>query len=412
MTFSWSEELEALGWRALVVVATGSHDPYLAPFVGSGRVGASLFLATDDGEARLGYLSPMEREEAALSGLPLLSPEVLDVGRHAAASDSQGELWARLLSTALESAGIEPPARIGITGLFPAGAVREICERLEVAGWTVRAGDSAVERLRKRKRDDETAEITRVAGSVAQAFRTVARRLVGARPERNGAAGQSLFDVEGMLTVGRLRREIAGVFAAEGLEQPLRNIVAPGGDGAVPHNVGNDASPIRTGETLIVDLFPKGRLFADLTRTFCLDPVPADVVRASSDVAAALVLAESSARPGVAAWTLQQQVCRLLGERGWPTPISHPGTTRGYVHGLGHGVGYDLHELPIFAEEAAESDGVLEDGDILTLEPGLYDPEAGWAVRLEDLYRVTPSGVARLVDLPRELDPRAVLDSG
>ena len=100
-------------------------------------------------------------------------------------------------------------------------------------------------------------------------------------------------------------------------------------------------------------------------------------------------------------------MCDLFQDGGFPTPISHRGTQRGYVHGLGHGVGYEVHELPSFREHAPPAEGTLEEGDVLTLEPGLYEPEDGWAVRLEDLYLVDTDGPVNLTPLPRDLDPRA-----
>jgi Xaa-Pro aminopeptidase len=96
----------------------------------------------------------------------------------------------------------------------------------------------------------------------------------------------------------------------------------------------------------------------------------------------------------------------VIGERGWPTPASHPDTLRGYVHNLGHGVGHELHELPSFRKESG-LEGMLAAGDVFTLEPGIYEPEAGWAGRGEDLYRLGGDGLERLTELPRDLDPGA-----
>jgi Xaa-Pro aminopeptidase len=77
------------------------------------------------------------------------------------------------------------------------------------------------------------------------------------------------------------------------------------------------------------------------------------------------------------------------------------------VHGLGHGVGYELHELPSFKESASPEDGRLEPGDVVTLEPGLYEPgPGGFGVRLEDLFVVRPEGLDCLTPLPYDLDPR------
>jgi Xaa-Pro aminopeptidase len=107
---------------------------------------------------------------------------------------------------------------------------------------------------------------------------------------------------------------------------------------------------------------------------------------------------------------VQRAVCELLAGCGRRTPVSHPGTLTGYVHNLGHGVGYELHELPSFKEAAAPEDGLLEPGDVITLEPGLYEPEAGaggFGVRLEDLLVVRAEGLENLTPLPYDLDPRA-----
>ena len=209
------------------------------------------------------------------------------------------------------------------------------------------------------------------------------------------------------LTVGRLRREISTVLATHGLEQPAGNIVAPGEQGAVPHTAGDDARVLRAGETLVVDLFPRaGLFFADLTRTFCTGPVPGPVAAAHAAVVAALAAARREARPGVRCWDLQEATCRRFAAAGYATPIHQPGTTAGYVHNLGHGVGAELHEYPSFRRESG-AEGLLAAGDVFTLEPGLYDPEAGWGVRVEDLFALGPEGTELLTPLPDDLDPRA-----
>jgi len=157
----------------------------------------------------------------------------------------------------------------------------------------------------------------------------------------------------------------------------------------------------------VVDLFPKGRLFSDCTRTFCVGAAPEALAAAHAAVHAALAAAHAGAVPGARGWSLQEETCRILAERGYPTPITHPGTLAGYVHGLGHGVGYELHEYPSFKQPAA-GEGELAVGDVLTLEPGLYDASpGGYGVRLEDLVHLAESGPENLTPLPYDLDPRA-----
>jgi Xaa-Pro aminopeptidase len=157
---------------------------------------------------------------------------------------------------------------------------------------------------------------------------------------------------------------------------------------------------------LIVDLFPRRRVFADCTRTFCVGEPPAALAAAHRAVLEALAIARRSSRPGVRGFDLQRKVCRHFERLGYPTLLSAPGTTTGYVHGLGHGVGFEVHELPHFRDEPG-ADGTLARGDLFTLEPGLYDPAAGWAVRLEDLCLLGRRGVESLTPLPYVLDPRA-----
>jgi len=174
----------------------------------------------------------------------------------------------------------------------------------------------------------------------------------------------------------------------------------------VPHSAGADERVLRAGEPLVVDLYPKAALFADCTRTFCVGEAPEALVRAHAAVQETLQAAHVEAVAGARGWDLQESACARLATHGWPTPISDPGTTRGYVHGLGHGVGFELHEYPSFRRHAG-AEGTLGVGDVFTLEPGLYDPEAAFGVRLEDLVTLGAEGPVNLTPLPYELDPRA-----
>jgi Xaa-Pro aminopeptidase len=146
-------------------------------------------------------------------------------------------------------------------------------------------------------------------------------------------------------------------------------------------------------------------MFADCTRTLCAGEPAPSLARAHAAVLRALAAARALAAPGARGWDLQEAVCLTFEEAGYATPLRQPGTTTGYVHNLGHGIGYELHELPIF-RKVAGAEGVLAEGDVFTLEPGLYDPAAGYGVRLEDLCYLGPDGLEILTPLPYDLDPR------
>lgn len=385
---------------ALLVVARSASDSDLAPFVGAVHLGQTCFLAPLSGRPRLAFFTPMEREEAARSGWVSVSPEELGLERLQREHPRPGEFLGEVLLRLLRTVSLEGQ-RLAVAGHPAAGTLVEAMARVQGEGWVVLSGDDVVRRLTQIKTAQERAAIDHAAGGVGAAFRRVAEMLAAA-----GVRQGELWLEGERLRVARLRAEIALTLAGFELSQPEGNIVAAAHEGAVPHNPGDSERVLRPGESLIVDLFPRGRLFADCTRTFCVgEPQPA-LRAAHAAVSEALERAEAAAVPGVRGFALHEATCALLSQKGYATGLTHPGTTTGYVHGLGHGVGYELHEYPTFRKNSG-SEGVLGEGDVITLEPGLYDPEGGWAVRLEDLYAVEAATARNLTPLPRDLDPRA-----
>jgi Xaa-Pro aminopeptidase len=397
--------LEERGCEALLVLARSSQDPDLTAFVGNVHLGECQLVVPRQGPVRLAYLTPMERDEAAATGLHLITPEQLDMARWQSEAAEPADKMAWVAEKALDLAGISP-GRVALAGHGQAGVLQAAFSSLARNGWTWVAGNSLVLAMRKTKSAAELAGIRAAAEGVAAAMRRVAARLAAATIRQDG----ELWLEGERLTVGRLRSEAGQVLAAHDLEQPKGNIMAPGEEGGVPHSTGTQGRVLRAGESLVVDLFPRSvrhGLFADCTRTFCVGEPSPDLRRAHALVLAALERAHLRARPGVRGWELQEEVCDLFQAEGVPTQISTPGTTRGYVHNLGHGVGFDLHEQPIF-RKAAGAEGVLREGDVFTLEPGIYEPGAeGFGVRMEDLVYLGPAGLENLTPLPYDLDPKA-----
>ncbi len=398
------EEIEADGCRALLVIASSSNDPDLAPFVGEAHLGESFLVAraADQDPPYLGLLTAMERQEAAATGCRVLSPAALGLAELIERGVSRAELWGELLRRGLEAAAVGQ-GRVAVAGRPGAGVLLAAARSLGEAGWDLVDGSSLVRRLRKGKTRGELAESRRVAAATVTAFERVAELLAAA-----GSRDGELWLGEERLTAGRLRAEVAGALARHELEQPEGNIIAAGADSAVPHTRGGGDRVLRPGESVIVDLFPRGRLFADCTRTFCVGEPPVALAVAHATVFEVLEAAYRQAGAGVAGWDLQRRACDAFEKAGYSTVAGDPETVRGYVHGLGHGVGYELHELPGFHRAASgKPDGRLEVGDLFTLEPGLYDPEGGWGVRLEDLCHLGPAGLESLTPVSYALDPRA-----
>ncbi len=176
-------------------------------------------------------------------------------------------------------------------------------------------------------------------------------------------------------------------------------IVACGADAADPHDRGS--GPLAAGEPVIVDIFPTSKetgYFADMTRTFCVGE-PSETVREWYDLTleaqeAALARIEA----GVSGSEVHGAVCDVYEDAGLPTLRADASTETGFIHTTGHGVGLDIHEYPRLSTQANE----LEAGQVVTVEPGLYDPAVG-GVRIEDLVVVTEDGHENLTDYEKEL---------
>jgi len=227
--------------------------------------------------------------------------------------------------------------------------------------------------------------------------------------ERAMAAAESLIEsatvVEGVLhrdgdplTSEAVRREIELTLLREGCALD-ETIVACGADAADPHDRGS--GPLHADEPIVVDIFPRDketRYHADMTRTF-LKGAPGLTLREWFDLTDEARRAGLDAlEPGVTGEAVHDAVCDVYEAADVPTLRTDPGAETGFIHSTGHGVGLDVHELPRIAPDGDE----LEPGNVVTIEPGLYDPDVG-GVRIEDLVVVTEDGYENLTEYPVEL---------
>jgi len=99
----------------------------------------------------------------------------------------------------------------------------------------------------------------------------------------------------------------------------------------------------------------------------------------------------------------QRMTCEFFESRGHPTVATDSKTEAGYVHSLGHGLGLAVHEEPRFGDVPSNTD-VLQPGHVFTCEPGLYYPDQGFGMRIEDDLWIDPDGtVHNLTEFPKEL---------
>ncbi len=243
---------------------------------------------------------------------------------------------------------------------------------------------------------EEAQRVTEEA--VLMACRTIAR----ATARRDGV----LYYDGAELTSERVRELLDVSLMQRGYENP-ESIVAGGPQGADCHDHGH--GPLRTGEPIIVDVFPRcraTRYWGDCTRTVVHGDIPDPVRRMHRTVLAAKEAAIRSVRSGVTGHQVHQATVTVICEAGYAVglpPADAPAEYCALTHGTGHGVGLEVHEPPLLDCGGPE----LITGDCVTIEPGLYCRRWG-GVRVEDMVIVTPDGCRNLNRLPEELEWRHV----
>ncbi len=185
-----------------------------------------------------------------------------------------------------------------------------------------------------------------------------------------------------------------------GCESPKGHIVAGGEQAAEPHEFGT--GPLSANSTIVIDIFPRSKVtgyYADMSRTVCIGASSLELQKMYNAVLGAQELAVSMVRPGVRCARIHEAVEKFFKDKGYVT--SGKGKefkfAEGFVHGLGHGVGLNIHEAPFINKNSEE---MLEAGDVITIEPGLYYNNIG-GVRLEDLLVVTDTGHENLTDFEK-----------
>jgi Xaa-Pro aminopeptidase len=253
--------------------------------------------------------------------------------------------------------------------------------------------DDLVGRLRATKTDAEIEYIKKAQGANERAMARAEELLARATVED----GTLQYEDE-PVTSERLKEEIEITLLRNGCSLD-QTIVACGADGAEPHNRGS--GPITVNDPIVVDIFPKDtatKYHADMTRTFLIGTAD-EAVREFHDLTLeAMEAAFEVLEGGVTGEEVHNAVCDVYEEAGYPTLRTDDGTQTGFIHSTGHGVGLDVHELPRVAEGGEE----LQPGHVVTIEPGLYDPDVG-GVRVEDLVVVTEDGYENLTDYHRDL---------
>lgn len=390
---------------ALLVVGGGRHNPPMT-YLTNGADLTQAILVKKRGEQPILFHWPMERDEAAKSGLRArdLGDFRYDLLVQQVSGDSMLGM-VLLFEKVLLEMGLAS-GRVSLYGNLDAGQayasftrLQQALPALELVGET---GTPVFLEAMATKDENEVERIRRMGKITTQVIGKVADFLSGHRARKDVLVKT---DSE-PLTIGEVKQRIDLWLAERGAENPERTIFASGYDAAVPHSTGNDASPLRLGETIVFDIFPReigGGYFYDITRTWCLGYAPDEALALYEDVRSVYQQLRSELRLGEICRTYQERACELFEGRGHATVRTNPQTQEGYVHSLGHGVGLHIHEEPFFRLSGPDSTR-LAPGMVVTVEPGLYYPGRKMGVRLEDTVYARPDGgFETLADFPLDL---------
>ena len=210
-----------------------------------------------------------------------------------------------------------------------------------------------------------------------------------------------LVDDEELMTSERVRGWIDVALLGLGYDNP-GSIVAGGPDAFDCHAHGS--GPLRTGEPVIVDIFPLSKSTGyngDCTRTVVHGSISKEVHRMHAAVQAAKAAGVAAVRSGATGEDVHRATIDVISGHGFEVglpPKDAPAEWCGMVHGTGHGVGLQVHEPPLLDFKAP----ALVVGDVLTVEPGLYSAAIG-GIRIEDMVAVTESGCENFNRLPEGL---------
>ncbi|MEY3396011.1 MAG: hypothetical protein RL346_2248 [Verrucomicrobiota bacterium] len=342
-----------------------TFDPYLA-FTFNGK--------------KIGISHSMEyqrmRNESAFDEVLLLSEVQALAAKRFTVSDPRRVSNTQLVCEIAESYGIR---EFQVGSRFPAGLAFE----LHAAGIKISPQPEAGLFPERRIKCGHEVESLRKGNAASQAGFQVVRNVL----KTSTIKGNTLIYQGRILTSERLR-ELINLAALEQGAIALHTIVAGGDQACDCHQVGT--GPIRPNELIVVDIFPRridDGYWGDMTRTFLKGRASDAQRKLVRTVKKAHALGIGMIKPGVSGARVHNAVQTFFDKAGYVTArdCAEP---EGFFHGLGHGIGLDVHEAPFMR---ATADWKFKAGMTVTVEPGLYYKGIG-GVRIEDMIHVTPGG--------------------
>jgi len=274
---------------------------------------------------------------------------------------------------------------------------------LREEGLTIKPMFEVIEKARETKDADELDEIRTVQAVVEEATANVIDLIANAEVETNGTLTIKKDGKKETLTVGEVKTFLGHNFLDHGCVMEEDIMIACGSKGSDPHYFGDPRDKLKANQPIILDIYPRSvqkRYWTDMTRTIVKGKASDKVKKMFYAVLEAKNASIDALRAGALGSDLYGICCDVLEKAGYETARGGKHVTRGFTHGLGHGVGLDPHEGPSMSELYKFP---LKSQSVVTVEPGLYDPDVG-GVRIEDIVEVTKAGCNNLTKMEIRLE--------
>ncbi|MDP2994746.1 MAG: Xaa-Pro peptidase family protein [Anaerolineales bacterium] len=384
---------------AILVIGNATHNPPMYYLTGGGHVTGATLIKKRSSEPVL-FCNDMEREEAAKSGLKVIPYSTYNYD--SLLKEAQGD---PALASAIRykrmftDQGVH--GRVGIYGNTDLGSafaifahLQKLMPEFELVGET---RDNSLFMYTMETKDE--AEVARIR-KMGKVTTTVVGRVAEYLTSREVRKDEVLIKEDGSpLTIADVKSRINLWLAELGVENPEGTIFAIGRDAGIPHSAGTPTDLLRLGQTIVFDIYPceaGGGYFYDFTRTWSLGYATPEAQKLYDEVKAVFDKVHENLDLNAPFKDYHRLVCEEFEKNGHKTPLNTQAPVEGYVHSLGHGVGLNVHERPWSGLTAAD-DNILKPGVVITSEPGLYYPEKGMGVRIEDTLWVRPDGTMEVL---------------
>lgn len=366
---------------------------------------AVLIYAASEQDANLyyatGFWAPDPFLFTQIDGRKILVMSDLEVDRARSESKADEVLSFSKLQAQARVPGTTVPGTVEILDLlFKERGIRQVrvpasfpiwlADRLRAKGYELQIGKEPFFPERTVKRPDEVAAIRESIRRTEEALKSVIDVIAQAE-----VRGEDLWLRGRPLTSELIRKTMH--LALMGSDMLGREtIIAGGAQACDPHCIGFGV--LKAHWPIVLDVFPvsmKSRYYADITRTVVKGKPSEKVKTMYRLVREGQEIGFNMLKPGVDGKQVHETIMNHFEKNGFPTG-EKDGRMQGFFHGTGHGLGLEIHEAP----RVSSVSDILQEGQVVTVEPGLYYLDSG-GIRIEDDVLITKTGCEILSTFPR-----------